>query len=153
MTRNGAEGQVSNSGSDTTGTLSITVRRDTRHRSPPRRHAARPWVVAYGVRRGNRARREGRQSHRRAAHPLQSAGVAPRRRPVAQGSRRRRPPRATKRPAQPLRGPHEGVWRSVQHALGVLTKVGGRGASCSSVTPSSTGDVAERRLPHHGGLG
>jgi energy-coupling factor transporter ATP-binding protein EcfA2 len=130
MTRNGGEGRVSLELD--TGTLSIALRRGERTEvieSLPGSDAVRPWVVAYGVRRGNARGEKDREPevgpigelHTLFDRPASLHNAAQWLKDLDADVLReqRRTPRSPDAPP----GPREGVWRSVQHALQVLLGV------------------------------
>jgi energy-coupling factor transporter ATP-binding protein EcfA2 len=127
MVRNGGEGRVSIELDS--GKLTATVRRGERTElveslSAP--DAARPWVVAYGVRRGNARGEKDREPeigpigelHTLFDRPasLHNAGQWLRDLDADVLREQRRAPKGANAPP----GPREGVWRSVQLALEVL---------------------------------
>ncbi|WP_437973045.1 AAA family ATPase [Sorangium sp. So ce295] len=130
MVRNGGEGRVSIELD--TGKLTVSVRRGERTElveslSGP--DAARPWVVAYGVRRGNARGEKDREPeigpigelHTLFDRPASLHNASQWLRDLdADVLREQR--RAPKSPNAPP-GPREGVWRSVQLALEVLLGV------------------------------
>jgi energy-coupling factor transporter ATP-binding protein EcfA2 len=130
MVRNGAEGRVAIDLD--VGTLAIAVRRGERTEiveSLSPEDAVRPWVVGYGVRRGNARGEKDREAevgpigelHTLFDRPasLHNAGQWLR---DLDGDVLREQ-RRTSRSANAPPGPREGVWRSVQHALQVLLKI------------------------------
>jgi energy-coupling factor transporter ATP-binding protein EcfA2 len=130
MTRNGGEGRVSLELDS--GTLSIAVRRDERTElvEPiPGPDAVRPWVVAYGVRRGTARGEKDREPEVGPIGELHTLFDRPASLHNAvqwlkdlDGDVLREQRRTSRNPDAPP-GPREGVWRSVQHALQVLLGV------------------------------
>lgn len=127
MMRNGDEGRVSIELD--TGSLSIAVRRGERTEIVDSLSAAdvvRPWVVAYGVRRGNARGEKDREPevgpigevHTLFERPASLHNAVQWLKDLDADVLREQ--RRTQRSPDAPQGPREGIWRSVQHALEVL---------------------------------
>jgi hypothetical protein len=130
MVRNGAEGRVTIELD--TGTLSIAVRRDERTElvaSLPPEDAVRPWVVGYGVRRGNARGEKDREAevgplgelHTLFDRPASLINAVHWLRDLDGDVLREQ--RKTSRATDALTGPRESVWQSVEYALKVLLRI------------------------------